>query len=159
MCEAFLCVLTSITFPWKEQLWPQVNHMLLIREDSTFIKLELLGQLVLRDRSCSDAGSSSERLRKPPETQVWVKSCGCPTRQNSGTFYYKLLFPIQYTYIQFLFFLCFFCRDWLVGWFGFVYLHLLGPWTYYFENSCLEAVEPCSSHAINSQFHILLALP
>lgn len=44
--------------------------MLLIREDSTHIKLELLGQLVLRDRGCSDAGSSSERPRKPSETQI-----------------------------------------------------------------------------------------
>lgn len=57
-----------------------------------------------------------------------------PGKTKSGMFYYKLLLS-NIPYIQFLLFLSFFCHDCLVGLFYFVYLHLLEPWMYYFENS------------------------
>lgn len=44
--------------------------MLLIREDSIFKELECLAHLVLKAKGCSAVGSSSERPRKPPETQT-----------------------------------------------------------------------------------------
>lgn len=72
--------------------------------------------------------------KKPSWDRSEWSPVGVPQgKTHSGTFCSNFFLLCNIPYIQLLLF--YFFSPWLVDWSGFVYLHLLGPWMHYSENS------------------------
>lgn len=146
--ENTTCGLGSITRFWLEKIvllrnWNDLGSW------SLGTKVVQLQDLLLRGQE--------NPLRHNSE---WSAVGVPPGKTQSGTFPITNFFLLSnIPYIWVLLCLSYFSHDWLVGWFLCIYVCWGLECTVLKTIHSLEAVKSCSSRIINSQFHILLALP